>query len=149
MSAMAGYLGNWRLSCFWIYIKRAAKQVPGSKNRYRLLAVPRKLLSAQVQRTHAQHSILDIESFYSKCSSSKWRKCNGLARYVCWYVSHWACLSWISPSHAKQGTTASKCCPAVSNAYPGMEQYSTVEDSERYSVNASSLSSVHTGERWS
>ena len=37
--------------------------------------------------------------------------------------------------------------PAVSNAYPGMEQYFTFEDSESCSENASSLSSVHTGER--
>ena len=43
------------------------------------------------------------------------------------------------PSRAKKGTTASKCGPAVSNDYPGMEQYSTDKDSERYSVNASSL----------
>ena len=41
------------------------------------------------------------------------------------------------------------CIQAVSNAYPGMEQYSIVEDSERYSVNAYSLSRVHTGEWWS
>ena len=55
----------------------------------------------------------------------------------------------IRPSSAKQGTTASEYGPSVSDAYPGTEQYSTVEDSERYSVNVSSLSSVHTGERWS
>ena len=42
---------NRKLSCFRIYIKRSAKWVSGSKNRYHVLVVPRKPPSAQV---HAQ-----------------------------------------------------------------------------------------------
>ena len=64
-------------------------------------------------------------------------------------VSPAVCQVYIGVLHEIQGITASKWCETVLKSYPKTKQYSTSTHSESYSMNPSSLSSMHTDERWS
>ena len=88
-------------------------------------------------------------SFNSIFSSGKCHKCNGLAWHVCWHFSHWAFLGLGRrvlnrvplPANVVQ---LSQMLIQEWNNIPQLRIQNVIQ-----SMNASSLSSVHSGKRWS